>query len=100
MKVEKKDGNVFLPVRAVCEKAGLDVEWNDGLRAVRVGIVQMGVTFNIGANKYNKAKMAAEELSAAPELIDEKAYLPLDFFTEMLEGKAEINENGVLSLSL
>ncbi|MDD6213758.1 MAG: copper amine oxidase N-terminal domain-containing protein [Firmicutes bacterium] len=100
VKVENNDGNVFLPVRDVCENVGLDVEWNDGLKAVRVGTIQMGVTFNIGINKYNKAKMAEEQLSAAPELINEKAYLPLDFFTEILAGKAEINENGLLSLSI
>ena len=45
----------------------------------------MGVNFRIGENKYAKSKMAAFTLSKAPVVIDEKTYVPSDFFTEVLE---------------
>ncbi len=82
-----ENGIDYLPVRAVAEALGYDVDWSDSLKAVTVGTVQMGATFNVGVNKYTKAKMKAAELSAAPILVGDKMYVPTDFFTEILELK-------------
>lgn len=86
-KPHSENGVDYIPVRAAAEALGYDVDWNDSLKAVTVGTVQLGATFNVGVNKYTKAKMKAQELSAAPILVDEKMYVPTDFFTEILELK-------------
>lgn len=80
-----ENGINYLPVRAVSEALGYDVNWSESLKAVTVGTVQMGTTFNVGINKYTKAKMKAWELSSAPIMVEDKMYVPTDFFTEILE---------------
>jgi len=94
----EKDSVILLPVRAICEKAGLSVQWDDNLKAVTVGTVPMGVTFNIGLNSYTKARMMPQTLSAAPIAENERTYVPVDFFTEILGGTA-VNENGTLVIN-
>lgn len=89
------DGVCMLPVRYVCEGLGLDVDWSDSLQAVTVGTVQMGANFAIGENSYKKAKMTAFTLTKAPELIDDKTYVPLDFFTEILEAQVNTDNDAV-----
>ncbi len=97
--IKDVDGAYVLPVRVISEKAGLDVAWDDTLKAVTVGTVPMGVTFNIGENAYTKARMMPQTLSLAPSIIDGLTYVPVDFFTEILEAKVE-NANGVISVEL
>lgn len=92
-----KDGMILLPIRAIAEKLGLEVAWDDGLKAVSVGTVPMGVTFNIGLNSYTKARMMPQTLSAAPIAENERTYVPVDFFTEILEAEVTV-ENGVLNI--
>lgn len=98
-KMFEQDGVYFLPLRAICEAAGLDVEWNDAKKAVTVGTVQMGVTLNIGVNKYTKAKMMAAELSSAPILVNDTTFVPVDFFTDILEAEANVVD-GEISVNL
>ena len=97
--IKDVDGAFVLPVRAICEKAGLDVAWDDTLKAVTVGTVPMGVTFNIGENAYTKARMMPQTLSQAPVIIDGLTYVPVDFFTEILGATVE-NADGVISVEL
>ena len=94
----EKDSVILLPVRAVCEKVGLDVEWDDTLKAVTVGTVPMGATFNVGLNSYTKAKMMPQTLSSAPIAENGRTYVPVDFFTEILGADVTV-ENGVLSVN-
>lgn len=80
-----EDGITLIPLRKICEDLGYTVEWDGEKSAVSVGTLQMGVYIRIGENKYSKAKMAASVLSKAPTLINEKTYVPSEFFTEILE---------------
>lgn len=97
--IKNVDGAILLPVRAICEKAGLDVAWDDTLKAVSVGTVPMGVTFNIGKNEYTKARMMPQTLSQAPAIIDELTYVPVDFFTDILGATVE-TKDGTLAVEL
>lgn len=97
MEVFEKDGMWLLPVRAICEKAGLEVKWDSDLNAVSVGTIPMGVTFNLGVNSYTKARMMPQTLSSEPICEKERTYVPVDFFTEILDAEIAI-ENGVLDI--
>lgn len=97
VEVLEKDGMWLVPVRAIAEKMGLEVKWNAELNAISVGTTPMGATFNIGENSYTKAKMMPQTLSAAPIAENERTYVPVDFFTEILEAEVSI-ENGVLNI--
>lgn len=91
----------MVPVRAVAETLGYTVAWDQGLQAVSVGTVPMGINFNIGENAYNKARMMPFVLSKAPIKIavDDPRYgvtfVPVDFFTEVL-GATAWSEGDVL----
>lgn len=97
--IKNIDGVYLLPVRKICETAGLDVAWDNTLKAVSVGTVPMGVTLNIGVNSYTKARMMPMELSSAPLLIDALTYVPFGFFTDILGAEAVIAD-GAISLTL
>ncbi len=93
------DGEVaLLPVRAISEAMGLQVAWDETLFAVTVGTTPMGANFRIGENSYNKARMAAQQLSAAPQLINDLTYVPVEFFTDIIEAQTEILD-GTLNVS-
>ncbi len=97
VEVLEKDGMWLLPVRAIAEKMGLEVQWDANLNAVSVGTIPMGVTFNVGENSYTKARMMPQTLSSAPVVENERTYVPVDFFTEILEAQVSI-EDGVLNI--
>ena len=96
-KVFEKDGMWLLPVRAICEKVGLEVKWDSDLNSISVGTIPMGVTFNLGENSYTKARMMPQTLSSAPICENERTYVPVDFFTEILDAQISI-ENGTLDI--
>lgn len=98
VEVLEKDGMWLVPVRAIAEKMGLEVKWNAELNAISVGTTPMGATFNIGENAYTKARMMPQTLSSAPVVENERTYVPVDFFTEILESQISI-ENGVLNIT-
>lgn len=90
------DGVVKVPVRFVAEAMGYEVGWDGTLSKVTVGTIPMGVNFVIDENAYNKSRMTPFELSAAPELIESRTYVPIDFFTEVLGAKVKVVD-GTLS---
>ncbi len=97
-KIIDNNGILMLPVRKICEKLGLDVTWNGERKAIAVGTVQMGAEFNIGVNSYKKAKMMAQQLSAAPVLDEDTTYVPSDFFAEIAESEV-IAEDGAIKIN-
>lgn len=82
------NGANMVAVRPVSEALELEIAWNNDTKTVSIGTIQMGVNFQIGENKYSKAKMAAAELSAAPYLEQTAdggvTYVPVEFFTEII----------------
>ncbi len=83
---------VLVPVRAVAEAFGYDVSWDGDLRAVTVGTVQMGVNFRIGENSYKKSKMTPFVLETAPVIINDYTYVPLSFFSDVLEADVTVSD--------
>lgn len=91
------NGNLMLPLRKITEALGFTVEWDGNLRAV---MLNSGMySLKIGENSYIKGKMMPQELSAAPEITNDLTYVPVDYFTEILEMTANLDaDNNVLEL--
>ena len=83
---------VLVPVRAVAEALGYEVNWDGDLRAVTVGTEQMGVNFVIGENSYKKSKMTPFVLEAAPVIINDYTYVPVSFFSDVLEADITVSD--------
>jgi hypothetical protein len=95
-KADENDASTILmvPLREVAETLGFTVEWDGDLRAV---VLNNGIySLKIDENSYVKGKMAPVELSVAPEIKDDLTYVPVEYFTEILEAQAnnELNEDG------
>ena len=92
----KTNGNtVMMPLRVVAESLGYSVVWHDENRSVELqnGARTMA-TMTIGSKNYGKVKMAIQ-LDHAPEIVNEKTLVPVEFFTEALNLKVEINNSHI-----
>ncbi|MCH5185226.1 MAG: copper amine oxidase N-terminal domain-containing protein [Oscillospiraceae bacterium] len=63
------NGNLMLPVRAICEKLGYTVTWDGELQAVKVSGADTEVSFTIGSNVYNVSNSEPMYLSVSPIII-------------------------------
>lgn len=93
----EQNGVQMFPLRAICEAAGLEVKWDSELGTISVGTIPMGVNLSIGENAYTKARMAHQTLSAAPVAVNDRTFVPADFFTEIL-GAQVSTEDGEVSI--
>lgn len=90
------NGNLMLPLRKITETLGFTVEWDGNLRAV---MLNGGMySLKIGENSYIKGRMMPQELSAAPEITNDLTFVPVDYFTEILEMTATLDGDNTLVL--
>lgn len=100
---EAGDEILMVPVRAVAEAMGLEVNWDGTLQAVTVGTIPMGINFKVGEDSYNKARMMPFTLGAAPKLVASDdanfavTYVPASLFTEVVGAVSEVVD-GVMNL--
>ncbi len=89
-----EDGVYMLPVRAVSEELGYKVLWDN--KGKRVDIVKGAKTFtlNIGNKECGKQKMR-QLLENAPEIKKGLTYVPIEFFSEIMEIEVVINDSNV-----
>lgn len=88
------NGNLMLPLRKITETLGFTVEWDGNLRAV---MLNSGMySLKIGENSYIKGRMMPQELSVAPEITNDLTFVPVDYFTEILEMTANLNGDNTL----
>lgn len=102
--VIKEDDVTMLPLRLVSEGLGYEVGWNDNLKRITVGTVQMGVNLTLGENKYYKSKMTPFVLEKAPQMQIfgdyGVTYVPASFFTDVLLAEVTENTDGSVSVNL
>lgn len=72
-----EEGILMVPLRAIAEALGYEVTWDNDSKGV---MLDYTISFQIGVDSYNFARMAPIELGTAPELTDGRTYVPLSFF--------------------
>jgi hypothetical protein len=80
---------VMVPLRAVAEELGYDVSWNAALESVQLG---NSIQLWIGNCEVQSGRMAPIELIAEPVILDNKTFVPLDFFRDVLGQSAYVFE--------
>lgn len=73
-------GIVMVPFRDVCEALNLKITWNDEDKSI---VLDNKISFSVGKDVYNLNKSIIT-LGTAPVIVDEKTFVPLKFFTEVL----------------
>lgn len=98
-----KSGAVMVPVRAIAEKLGYTVGWDNDNQGVKIDNGVINSTFCIGENLYTTVSSTAIGMSApaslesAPELMNSTTYIPAKFF-ELLYYTVKV-ENGAVMIS-
>lgn len=88
----------FIPLRAICEELGFDVEWENDTRTIIISSMPVYITCSPDRDGYTFAKTAPMMLGEAPRLIDDLTYVPLNFVEEILMGTLEEKEDGIYIL--
>ncbi len=93
-KTTKIVGNTqFLPLRAVCEALGFEVNWIEESRTIEIVNMPRYITCSPDRDGYTFARTAPMLLGSAPTLIDDTTYVPANFVDEII-GYSLIIENG------
>ena len=78
------NGVVMVPLRAIAESLGYDVNWDNVTRSVRLGVA---THLWIGRDEYHVGRMAPISLGTAPELTNNLTFVPLNFFRDVVTGQ-------------
>lgn len=81
------NGIVMIPVSKIVQALGYSVKWDGKTKSATIG---KGIVCKIGDNNYIYYKMAPIKLETAPELIEGTTYVPINFFSDVLNINADI----------
>ncbi|WP_261808023.1 copper amine oxidase N-terminal domain-containing protein [Paenibacillus sp. N3.4] len=84
----------MLPLRAVTETLGFDLTWNQETMSVDLKKNNTFTTVKTGEDRYVINKMFTS-LGVAPELVDNKLYVPASFVSEVLHGSVAAKGSAV-----
>ncbi len=94
------DGDkVMLPVRALAEALGFEVNWVGESETVQLIRGANFITFQIGTDGYTFAKTAPMPLGKAPALIGDLTYVPVNFADEILHTTVTVDPNGTVTIT-
>lgn len=92
--IKTSDSTVMLPLRTIAENLGYQVVWHEESQTVELQKGPNTMMATIGSKTYGKLKMVVQ-LQQAPELVNGKTLVPVEFFTEIMKLKVEINNGHV-----
>ncbi|EPR10400.1 copper amine oxidase N-terminal domain-containing protein [Ruminiclostridium papyrosolvens] len=85
-----KKGTFMVPLRAIAENLGFNVNWEGKTKTVMLG---KDISLTIGKDIYIFMKTTPLQLGTAPEIVDGKTFVPLSFFKDVL-GMKTVNVSG------
>jgi len=72
---------VMVPLEVVVDALGYEVSLNEYLGSIQLGV---GIHIWVGSTEAHRGRMAPIELSAAPVILDDVIFVPMDFFRNVL----------------
>ncbi|GGA05988.1 hypothetical protein GCM10008018_59910 [Paenibacillus marchantiophytorum] len=84
----------MLPLRAVTESLGFTLTWNQATMSVDLNKGNVFTTVKTGEDRYAINKMLTT-LGTAPELVDNKLYVPASFVSKVLHGTVKTEGTSV-----
>lgn len=91
------EGTKMIPLRAVCEALGFEVNWNEEARRIELVNLPSYITLTPDEDGYTFAKTAPMKLGKAPVMKENRTYVPLNFVDEILHGS--YNEDGGINIT-
>lgn len=94
---QNEDKTIMVPLRDIAEALGYPVSWNQETQSIIIG---KGIALKVGDNTYSYYKMAPITLDTAPELKEGTTFVPLEYFTEVMQmSKAEVTNEQIVVVS-
>ncbi|SCW64418.1 Copper amine oxidase N-terminal domain-containing protein [Paenibacillus tianmuensis] len=88
---------IMVPIRAAAEALGYKLTWKQDTQSLELVQGNQWLTLQIGQDKYSFAKMLVP-LEAAPELTNEKTYVPLSYFEKVMKLQVKVNATGTITI--
>lgn len=95
--VKTENEHIFIPLRKPLELLGFQVEWVNDLQQINLKKEGNGVCLKVDEDDY-KINYVSKQLGETPLLINETAYVPVELFSDLLNYKYKLNENGTIDL--
>lgn len=94
-RIERNGNTIMLPLRVVAESLGYSIVWDDSAKTIELqnGTRTMA-DMTIGSKLYGRLKMAVQ-LDYAPQLVNGKTLVPVEFFTDVLKLKVGVNNGHI-----
>lgn len=86
---------IMIPLRAVSEALNYEVTWNQETQSVELKARAQWTQITIGKDYYFFAKMAPISLGKAPEIINGRTFVPLEFVEKILRADVFIEDNKI-----
>lgn len=85
-----RNGHLMLPLRDIAVLFGLEVQWNDASKTIRLSSKNLTASARAGSYLYSIGNMGPVRLNMYTEIKNGKAYVPADFFSEILHASLSI----------
>lgn len=86
----------YVPVRAMCEAMGMEVQWDNDNHIVTIVDLPLYITFSPYKDGFTFARTAPMMLGTAPFLTEGTTYVPLAFITDLLNATYSFADNGAI----
>ncbi|MFM1653311.1 copper amine oxidase N-terminal domain-containing protein [Brevibacillus sp. B_LB10_24] len=95
---ENNQKEIMVPLRAIAEELGYKLTWNPETQGTELVKGNQWFLIKIGEDQYNIARMNVT-LGTAPELKDDKTYVPLKFVQDVLKENVTVGVTGTITIS-
>lgn len=95
------DGDhVMLPLRAICEALGYEVGYDAESTMISLTRGAHYITMYPTKDEYTFSKMAPMSLGIAPQLVDDRTYVPVSFVANILQSAScTVDQNGEIKIT-
>ncbi len=94
----ENEGMLMLPLRAITETLGFDVEWQGETGTIILTKGPVYITMNAFEDGYTFSRTAPMMLGTAPILIDGVTFVPAEFITQVLSGAYRTEADGSIRI--
>ena len=91
-----ENDELMVPLRQVAEALGFNILWDQESKSIKIEQDGYSASLRIGSKEYQYFDMILE--LSAPQLIDSKTYVPVDFIQNILVADVEVTMDGILEV--
>ncbi|MBQ7792156.1 MAG: copper amine oxidase N-terminal domain-containing protein [Clostridia bacterium] len=92
--------HIMLPLRAICEALGYEVGYDSESTMISLTRGAHYITMYPTKDEYTFSRMAPVSLGIAPQLVDDRTYVPVSFVEQILQSAScTVDQNGEIRIT-